>query len=144
MSSGNGERLPKPGIMVERKAQSRSEASVALNRSHQAVTAVADTLAAIADVEARIPRVGQRPTELELATGRVRLADVANDEPRSLIVEGNRAGNVRLLDARIGIAEAEVADVLPELPLQRSSLALAEQVGLVEAEEAAQARPLPD
>ena len=125
------------------KPERRSEAPVALDRADQAVAAVAHALAAVADVEARPPRIRQREAELQLAARRVRLADVANDEPRPLIVEGNRARDVRLADSRIGVAEAEVADVLSELPLQRSALALAEQVRLVEAEESAEAGALP-
>src|SRR6185437_7658015 len=106
-------------------------AAVAVDRGHETVAAIAHPLAAVAHVKARRVRgVRQREAELQLSAGRVRLADVANDEPRPLVVQRDRSRNVRLANARIRVAQAEVADVLAKLPLERSALALAEQIRL--------------
>src|SRR5262249_51500789 len=87
-------------------------------------------------------RARKREADLDLAAARRRLADVANDEPRLLVIRRHRSRDVRLLDPGIRIGEAEILDVLAELPLERAALALAEQVRLIEADEAADARSL--
>src|SRR5437016_5852089 len=54
-----------------------------------------------------------------------------------------RRRDARFAHRRIGEGDVEVVDVLAELPLEPAPLPLPEQIGLVEAEEAADARPLP-
>src|SRR5512133_4096817 len=105
--------------MVERESQRRSEAAVAVDRGDETIAAIAHTLATVADEESREARIRERETDLQLAAGRVRDADVANDEARALLVERDRSRDVRLFDARVGVAHVEVADVPAELPLQR-------------------------
>src|SRR4029079_8883210 len=120
------------------------EAPVAIDRGDETVAAVLHALTAVRRVEACRLRVGEREADLQLSAGRRRLTDVLNDEARLLMVGGDRARHVRLLDERIGVAQAEILDVFPELPIQRTALALAEEVRLVEADEAADAISLSD
>ncbi len=59
------------------------------------------------------------------------------------VEERHRARDPRPEHRRIGIAELEVVDVAAELPLQPAPLATTEEVRFLEAEEAAEAGPLP-
>src|SRR5690348_4909963 len=106
MNAGHRERTSQPGIVVKGKAESRPEAAVAVDSGNEAVSTVADSLAAVADEEPSQPRVRERKTKLKLAALRVRHADVLDDEPRALLIERDRPRYVRLLDARIRIAQA--------------------------------------
>ena len=58
------------------------------------------------------------------------------------MVRRDGAGVLGFPDERVRVRQAEVIDVLPELPVERSLLAQAEQVGLVESDEAAHAGAL--
>src|SRR5512146_2596158 len=136
MHTRDRERQAEPRIVIEREAQRRPEAPVAVDRAHESFAAVLHTFTTVARVESRRLRVWHQEAKLHLPAGDRRLADVANDEPRLLMVRGHHSRDVRTLDVRVGVAEAEVLDVTAKLPLQRAALALAEQVRLVEADEA--------
>ena len=58
-------------------------------------------------------------------------------------MEVDGRGDARLVHRGIGERDVEIVDVLPELPLETAAFALAEQVGLIKAEEPADPRALP-
>src|SRR5262249_51103888 len=142
--AGDRERHAEACVVIQLEAERRAEAAVALNRRHEPVAAVLHLLTTVARVETRRPRVEYRQSELQPAAGGHGLAAFANYEARLLMVRRNRSRQVRLLDARIAVAHRVVVDVLAELPLDRTTLALAEQIRLVESHESAHARALTD
>ncbi len=61
----------------------------------------------------------------------------------AIIVHVQSARDAGLAQRRVGVGHDELVDVLAELPLETAPLALAEEVGLFEADEPADARALP-
>jgi hypothetical protein len=60
------------------------------------------------------------------------------------VIRAHGSRDTTLLDGRVRVRQVEVIDVAAELPLQRALLAEAEEVRLLESDEAADTSPLPD
>src|SRR5687768_15976342 len=139
------EREPDPGVVIEVHAESRARARhhVAVDLADQAFTAIVHSLRAVRCEEPREARAEQREADLQLAADPRLAADVADVVARLRVISRDRPRELRLLDEGITVREAEVVDVLAELPIQRPLLAHAEQVRLIESDEASDAGALP-
>ncbi len=68
--------------------------------------------------------------------------EVADGVPGARVEERDGARDATLPNGRIGVAQREIVDVRPELPLELAPLAPAEQVRLLEPQETADAGSL--
>src|SRR5207237_329577 len=112
------------------------------DRAKQALAIVFHFLAAVRNEQAGVNGLGHRESELQLASGSDRGAEVGELEAGTAMIGGEAPRNARLANVGIAISAAEIIDEPPELPLNLRPLAAAKQVGLIETDEAAQASPL--
>ena len=89
----------------------------------------------------REPRNGK--PKLHRAAGALLLAEVADGVAGPRVEQRHRSGDAALADGGVGVAQREIVDVGAELPLQPPPLAPAEEVRLLEPEESADPRALP-
>jgi hypothetical protein len=127
------------------KSERRPEAIVARlsDGAEEAVTGVVHFLTAVRHEQPRVNRLRNRKAKLNLATGPDDSAEVGDVEARPAVICGETARDARLSDVRVAVSQVEIVDVSTELPLQLRAFAAAEQVGLIEADESAEAGSLP-
>src|SRR6267143_5633892 len=139
--ASRGEREVDPGVPHHRRAERRAHAVVAAEGARERrVRGRAGEALLIDAVRQEQPRVivaEHREAQLQARAAPPQAADVGDDVPHPRIVHAERRGDARFAHGGIGERDVEIVDVLAELPLEPAALALAKQVRLVEAEEAA-------
>src|SRR5882762_9360241 len=143
--SARREREVDSRVPQQRYAERRADAVVAPQRGEAGARAgEALVVDAVGDEQPRVAIAEDREPELEARAPAAQRAEVRDRvaQPGVVNVEGSR--NAGLPNRGIGVADGEVADILPELPLKVALLPLAEQVRLVEPEKPAHPGALPD
>src|SRR5438552_3333239 len=104
---------------------------------------VTDTLVGVGGEEPGVPRAQEREAELEAPAGLLAAAEVADGVAGAGVEQRDGARDPALADGRVGVAQREVVDVLAELPLELAALSAAEEVRLLQPQEAADPGALP-
>src|SRR6266480_4447401 len=132
-------------VPQQRDAERGPDAVVAAQRC-QAGARAGETLVvdAVGDEQPRVAIAEDGEPELEARPATAQRSEVRNRVPQPGIVDVDRAGDAGFANRRVGVGDGEVADVLAELPLEVALFPLPEQVRLVETEETAHPRALPD
>ena len=145
--AGGRERQVDPRVAHDRGAEAGAHAVIAAERVGErrvgAGAGIALLVEGVVQEQARVVGAEQRKAELHVGAPPPQPPNVGNHIPDTLVVHPNRSRDPGLADRGIRVRDAEVVDVLPELPLQLAALALAEQVGFVESDEPADACALP-